>query len=151
MFVRLMFVALTFSIAMFYQAQDDFDCLVHAPLPWWILELPEENFASILTTVEDNGVCTNILPTHVDIDFGDDAENPNVFTIECVALMSPMYTAEGTKNGQLWATMMFSLSALAYDTEYYEGVNLLSQRLYAAFEECAGMSWLEWYAGHSSG
>ncbi len=144
MFVRLLFVAVIFLIAMFAQAQDDLDCLVHAPLPWWTHELPDENFANILTALVDNGICPNVLPTQVEVDFGNDAENPIVFTIECVALMSPMYTAEGTESGQLWSTMMFALTAMANDTEDNEGMNLLSQRLYAAFEECAGMTWLEW-------
>ncbi|MYC31757.1 MAG: hypothetical protein F4X64_01090 [Chloroflexi bacterium] len=144
MFVRLFFIAVIFLIAMFAKAQDDQDCLILAPLPWWMLDLPDENFESILTLLEDSGVCTGTLPTHVDVDFGSDPENPIVFTIECVALMSPMYTAEGTESGQLWSTMMFALSALAIDTESAEGMDLLSQRLYAAFEECAGMTWLEW-------
>ena len=144
MFVRIFFAAVVFMIAMFAQAQDDLDCSVHAPLPWWMIELPEENFANILTTLQDNGICTNVLPTLVDVDFGNDVDNPIVFTIECAALMSPMYTAEGAESGQLWWSLMFALTSLASNTENYEGINLLSQRLYAAFEECAGMTWLEW-------
>jgi len=37
------------------------DCLVHTALPWWMPQLPDENFANILFALEDNGICP-VLP-----------------------------------------------------------------------------------------
>lgn len=32
-------------------------CIVHTPLPWWMQQLPDENYSNILSVLETNGIC----------------------------------------------------------------------------------------------